>query len=119
MPPSDHENLRALCERRSTSILVPPRRVRFRNGDEPARNSCHPNVARWVTENPECTPVRGWLVSGGILDAHSVVADADGTVFDITPLNTPRLGFIRHLGTDSEFWALLPRNTQVHCVLYL
>jgi hypothetical protein len=110
--------LKALCERRLSSILVPLRGVRFSNGEEPGYNVCHLNVARWVKENRECTPVRGWLDSGGILDAHSVVADAYGTLFDITPLQLPGLRFVRHLGTENEFWALVKCPGQVNCVLY-
>jgi hypothetical protein len=109
---------KSLCERRSTAVLVPYRGVSFRNG-EPAYSNCHQNVAMWVAENPECTPVRGWLRSDYILDAHSVVAAADGLLFDITPLSVPGLHFLRHLGSDSEFWALIKHTTQVHCVLYL
>jgi hypothetical protein len=115
---SDYDYLRALWERRGASVRVPARSVRFRNGEEPAANACHANVARWVKENSEYTPVRGWLDSGGILDAHSVVADVDGTLFDITPLRMPELHFLRHSGTESEYWALVERHAQIHCVLY-
>ena len=56
MLPSNYDNLRALCGRSSESELVPLRGVRFSNGDEPACNECRQNVAKWVEENPECTP---------------------------------------------------------------
>ena len=62
---------------------------------------------------------RGWLVSGLILDWHSVVAEPDGTLFDITPLSMRGLRFLRHAGTESEFWALVQCAAQVHCVWYL
>jgi hypothetical protein len=120
MPPFDDAYLNALCERRATATPVPPRQVHFRNGETPRCRNCHSNVDTWVAENPKCKPVRGWLViSDGLLNAHSVVADTDGVLFDITPQPVSGLRFFRHPGTESEFRALIERYHEVHCVLYL
>jgi hypothetical protein len=111
LPPA----LKALCKRRSESILVCHRDVRFSDGEVPDRHVCHTNVDRWVKENPECKAVRGWLDTGGLLDHHSVVTEADGTLFDVTPLRTPGLGFIPHLGDEETFRALRAYG-QITCV---
>jgi len=79
--PSDHARFfQILCGRRSEAELVPLRLVRFGNGQEPVHNECRQNLARWVEENPQCTAVSGWLVSGLILDWHTVVAEPNGTL---------------------------------------
>jgi hypothetical protein len=86
---------------------------------EPAQ--CHENVNAWVRNRPQYRTVRGWLVSEqgpGLywLTAHSVVCDQQGKLLDITPpiRDTARLEtrFLRHLGTEEQFSALLPRNNQ-------
>jgi hypothetical protein len=114
---SDYEQLIiGICRRINEAVPVPPRRVNFLSGEEPAANKCHENVNRWIGENPQNTPVRGWLVSGLVLDAHSALAEPDGILFDITPLPMPGLLFLRHLGTEAEFWFIVGRTSQIHCV---
>jgi len=115
--PADYEIIKAACARRSLAIDVEIRPVAFKNGELPAANKCHENVARWLHENPKHVAVRGWLDSGGLLEAHSVVADDEGNLFDVTPRDA-RIRFIRHNGRDEEFFALLPANNQIHCVLF-
>jgi hypothetical protein len=114
--PSESEIRKGICARRSLAVSIEIRSVAFKNGERPEANKCHENVERWVEENPDCVAVRGWLDSGGLLDAHSVIADADGRLFDITRRN-PRLLFVRHEDGDGDFFALLPANNQIHCVL--
>ena len=108
----------ALCAKLSEAAPVAQKRVKFRNGDEPGSNTCHENVERWVREHPECASVRGWLVSGLILDAHSVLAEPSGSLFDITPLSIGGLPFLRHCGSEGEFWAVAQHSPQINCVLY-
>jgi hypothetical protein len=115
---SDLDYFTALCERRAASVVISFRSVLFKSGETPAHNECHKNVAKWVEENFQHKPIRGWLDLGSLLEAHSVVADADCAIFDITPSRAPGLRFLRHIGTETEFWALLPRNNQVHLVHY-
>ncbi len=117
MSSSNDAYFKALCKTSSNGVLVPYRAVCFRNG-KPTGSHCHSNVDTWVEENPQCKPVRGWLVSGGILDAHSVVESADGVLFDITPLSACRRPrFLRHPGTESEFQALRKCHEQVICAV--
>jgi len=67
-----------------------------------------------VGRDPGNKPVRGWLVVGGLLlNAHSVVAELDRVLFDITSLQIPRLPFLQHLGSESEFWTL---PAEIHIV---
>jgi hypothetical protein len=94
------EGLRSRASLASHVAFCP---VSFRAGDKPLGNQCHENVARWISENPDCTAVRGWLVTSGfLLDKHSLVRSAGGSLFDITPLQVPT-PFIEHPGGDDEF----------------
>ena len=104
------EFLTELRLRATSAKFIPFRVVRFKNG-EPQPNACHTNVEDWIKENPQHKPVQGWLVTSGfLLDAHSVVADDSGTLFDITPVQTPwRPPFLPHLGNDAEFKELPAR----------
>jgi len=84
---------------------------------------CHRNADIWAEHNAQSRAVRGWLVSDQgygcyVLTAHSLVWDADRErLLDITPpLFDPdrqSMRFLRHLGSEEEFMALLPRYTQV------
>jgi hypothetical protein len=68
-----------------------------------------------VNLHPEFQAIKGWLVSGGyVLDAHSVVCDAAGALWDITfpDLADQRTLFIRHQGTDDEFTSLRKDHPQ-------
>jgi hypothetical protein len=74
-----------------------------------------------VLKNPADKGVRGWLVFDNFLmtrlcrfNAHSVVAAADGSLFDPTPSRaSQRYPFLRHAGADAEFEALIERNRLV------
>jgi hypothetical protein len=62
----------------------------------PMPNRCHDNAAAWVKAHPTWTVVHGWLpfgdtVGGAFFDAHSVVRDPAGTLWDITQTEFDRL----------------------------
>ena len=101
----DAKLLGKLRETIKHAVVVPFRDVRFQDRTAPSRNNCHETVDGWIRENLEDRAVNGWLVSGLIIDRHSVVEGPDGHLFDITPLEY-RVAFIRHPGTDEEFWSL-------------
>ena len=76
----------------------------------PEAAKCHDNAKHWVASNKGCRVVYGWLVeSFGVfhyLYAHSVVQDADGILFDITPYlsaNRQILPFVPHSSDDAQF----------------
>jgi hypothetical protein len=81
--------------------------VQFDDGSQPLRNKCHDNVDAWTTRNPQYRAVKGWAISGCVLDAHSVVCDEHGILWDITfpDLASRGILFIRHHGTEEEFMA--------------
>jgi len=75
-------------------------------------NKCHENVARWCTTHPEHKPLRGWLITSGVLfDKHSVVdTGKEGKLLDVTPRrddvqsNRPIYReFMAFRGTQEEF----------------
>jgi hypothetical protein len=80
-----------------------------RGDPEPQPSKCHENAAAYVEYHLDCRVVRGWLVSGGVFDAHSVVELPDGRLIDPTPLAV-RPPFLRHPGPDSEFDAILAQR---------
>jgi hypothetical protein len=95
--------------RQDAALEVPRKAVRYVDGSEPQRSCCHDNVDRWIAEHSACSPVRGWLISARMgtmlmLDAHSVVREADGALVDITlkPADQ-RAPFIVHFGSEAEF----------------
>jgi hypothetical protein len=102
------ELLGKLNEAIEQAAIVPFREVIFRDGTVPSQNKCHENVDTWVRQNPQDRTVNGWLVSGLIIDRHSVVEGHDGQLSDITPLEY-RVPFVRHPGTDGEFCDLPPQ----------
>jgi hypothetical protein len=95
---------------------------------EPVVNQCHANATTWASNNDGWVAVRGWLVfdftnlfpvmpRGVRFNAHSVVQDPHGKLWDITPPAGPvsrRYPFFRHPGTDEEFEDLLGRHRLVH-----
>ncbi|HXR16026.1 MAG TPA: hypothetical protein VN777_07405 [Terriglobales bacterium] len=98
-------------------------RVSFRQvsleGWQPQRNDCHENVDFLVQHNPRYKPVHGWAVSGCyVLDAHSVVCDQQGTLWDITFPDLAEYGilFIRHRGTEQEFSKVRKQRAQHICL---
>ncbi len=96
--------------------------VRFDDGSQPTRNKCHENVDRWVKNNPQYWAVRGWAVNGNggyyLLDAHSVVCDERGALWDITfpDLAAHGLLFIRHWGAADEFTRVRAQREQHICL---
>lgn len=76
---------------------------------EPAK--CHENVDFWVRLNPNIKPVRGWMLSQGVVagrclyEAHSVIEE-DGVLYDITlreDVACELIPFLRHVCTEEEF----------------
>lgn len=73
----------------------------------PAQSCCHQNAAAWVERFPSWEVVRGWLliadddVLGTIFDAHSVVRDLRGDLWDVTQKDEHR--FLIHPGDHDEF----------------
>jgi hypothetical protein len=94
-----------LVEGARTAAAVPFRSIRFKDGSIPVQHQCHDNVRKWLCENAEDQATLGCLVSGYIVDRHSLLRGGDGQLFDITPLQYP-LPFFAHPGTAQEFWSL-------------
>jgi DNA-directed RNA polymerase subunit RPC12/RpoP len=73
----------------------------------PIPNRCHQNAAAWVERFSSWEVVRGWLliaehdVLGTTFDAHSVVRDAGGVLWDVTQKVEHR--FLVHPGENDEF----------------
>ena len=85
----------------------------------PDWNECHLNVDRWCAEHPNCRAVRGWLLvpRGTIVQfyAHSVIANEDGTLTDITPRVTPhKYPFLRHDEADGAFCQFKKLGSVLH-----
>ena len=104
----------ALLGRRGSARIVERQDVTFRNGDRPACHNCHGNAARWAAETPDVVPIHGWLIEADDghdlrLVAHSLLEDAEGAWFDITPLEPFQPPFLVHDGSAEAFFALLPR----------
>ena len=80
-------------------------------GDFVPGEICHENAKRWIDAHPDHSIVRGWIiVTDFLLDAHSVIADDQGALIDVTPrVSQQRLPFIRHPGTEDEFWRMPPQ----------
>jgi hypothetical protein len=88
----------------------------------------HRNVDWWVHNPTNSRAVRGWVFFDLIqasfffgrrpfvrFTAHSVVEDADGTLYDITPSRASRrYPFIRHEGSEEEFNSLVEENRLVN-----
>jgi len=70
------------------------------------RNRCHENAEAYVSRCVDCGVVRGWLLEDfadfSYFNAHSVVRDAQGVLFDPTPMNQHCL-FLPHDGDDADF----------------
>ncbi len=105
--------------RRAEAIDAQRVAVRYADGSEPQPSCCHPNVDRWVEENPTSAVVRGWAISavGGdslVLDAHSIVRLEDGSLVDVTLRpQDQRAPFIAHIGTEADFLAARSVRNQV------
>ncbi|HTZ81962.1 MAG TPA: hypothetical protein VMB66_02145 [Candidatus Acidoferrales bacterium] len=115
---------RSVCDRLANATRIPFRPVSFADGTAPMVGGCHRNADRWVTENPDCDVVRGWVTYSNFgvsigLTAHSVVRDQDGQVFDITPLENERyragMQFVPHVGRDQVFLSMKESNLFIQC----
>ncbi len=101
-----------ICARLPEGEAVPFKEV-FIGEWHPKVAECHDNADAWVGSHRQCVAVRGWVTYASFegdavgLTAHSIIKDADGTVFDITPLRKEdgRKGmrFIAHHGDDPFF----------------
>jgi hypothetical protein len=77
----------------------------------PKLGGCHENASRWVESHLGHKAVRGWLDVSFLalppakrFTAHSVVADENGDLFDVTlGASDPACDFIRHPGSDESF----------------
>jgi hypothetical protein len=106
----------SLYLRRASGVLVPfeTRATAWK----PNPRFCHINSDIYALENSDHESVRGWLIFDySDFDrfrfmSHSVVADADGRLFDITPTAAARPPFLRHEGPDGEFEAILTAGHQ-------
>lgn len=115
-----------VCSRRRDAEKIPYHAVGI--GDwRPKVAECHANADAWVRANPRTKAIGGWVEYASFgegtvaLTAHSIVEDADGRRFDITPLyqeNTsiPRyVQFVEHRGDDASFFAMKDQDHEIQC----
>ncbi len=78
-----------------------------------------------MTEESSCKIVRGWVTYADFglsigLTAHSVIQDANGKFFDITPRGNDdaRAGmwFVSHLGSEQELQSMKESNIFIQCL---
>lgn len=75
----------------------------------PVAARCHENAVAWVARHPGWSVVRGWLHvfgdadSGAMFDAHSVVRDDNGRIWDVTQDDCH--SFIAYDGPEEQFLA--------------
>ena len=110
-----------LYERRSEGIITG---VAEASNDDwtPSKNECHANVTDWCEHYLGHKPVRGWLYFDfdNLLpivrfNAHSVIENENGELFDITPSKaSQRYPFIRAEESEEEFAFLVEElNTTI------
>lgn len=65
------------------------------DGQLPLSKNCHENARLFVESNPTYKTIFGWLcIDGGIISpgviflAHSVIQDAAGNIYEITPIKS-------------------------------
>jgi hypothetical protein len=112
----------SLYQRRHEAVMVPFEARTMASG-LPQEHECHDNIRRWISENPDHKPVRGWLVfdlhrtSRGLMSvcrftAHSVVEEPSGRLIDITPSKaSQRYPFLRDNGSEEQFVAIVTSGT--------
>lgn len=107
---SDKELGASLDARRAEGILVPLQPM-----EGAAYNQCHDNAETYVQQHDGFEVVRGWLVedfdSFTYFNAHSVVRNSLGELFDPTPVRQHCL-FLIHEGDEEDFamqWHNRPR----------
>jgi hypothetical protein len=104
---------------------LPFKEVRI--GDwRPIVAECHKNADTWVKATPGSKAIRGWITFAAYSDdsvgltAHSIVEEADGRRFDITPLENEsyRRGarFVAHYGDDQSFFAMKELGLEIRCL---
>jgi hypothetical protein len=98
---SDAELGARLDARREQALLV------LLNSAEGAPyNQCHENAEAYVREHVGSGVVRGWLIedfdSFTYFNAHSVVRDPSGELFDPTPMRQ-HCRFLLHEGDEEDF----------------
>lgn len=88
-------------------------------GFKPLAHECHANAEAWVALHPHSQIVRGWLLYDYQLSAfpmvrfqaHSVVEDSDGRLFDVTPREgSGSLPFLRHPDGNEMFDLIVSRH---------
>ncbi len=113
----------SICKRLGEAEHVPFKPVSS-DGWNPEVAHCHRNVDKWVEANPGHTAVRGWVTYASFgnslgLTAHSVVRDANGRLFDITPLENEyyrvNMNFISHVGDEQTFFAIKNLGICIAC----
>jgi len=110
-PLQDHpEYSRRLMDRIQHAVIVPPARVSIGTW-EPAENDCHANVTTWCANAQGFEIVRGWLyfdmadtLPFVLFNAHSVVRNPEGQLWDITPQRATRpYPFLAAEETEEEY----------------
>lgn len=108
-PMLTYAGLAARLSRATANLRVIEPLPRLADDPEPTPSQCHQNAKAYAERHAGYRVVRGWLVSGGVFDAHSIVELSDGRLVDPTPLAI-RPPFLRHPGPDSEFDAILEQS---------
>ena len=92
-------------------VIVPP--VPVSPSDWlPAQGECHANALAWVRRHPDHEVVHGWLYimgqpgSDAVFEAHSVVSDCEGLLWDVTKLHGTDHIFLVHDRDAEEFLRL-------------
>ena len=87
--------------RRAEGILVPPQPE-----DGAAYNRCHDNAEAYVMQHEGFVVVRGWVIEDfagcTYFNAHSVVRNSLGDLFDPTPMRQ-QCPFLIHEGDEEDF----------------
>lgn len=98
---TDQELAERIHARRNEAFYVP-----LKPEASAERNRCHDNAEAYVRNRIDCSVVRGWLLEDfadfSYFNAHSVVKDAKGGLFDPTPMSQHCL-FLLHDGDQADF----------------
>jgi hypothetical protein len=111
-----------LFERRHEASIVDRARAAFEGVLRSELKQCHANASTWAENNEGWHAVRGWVVFDFTnirlfprpyvhFAPHSVVRDANGKLWDITPnIMSYQYPFFPHPGTDAEFVEIVERH---------
>jgi len=109
---SDAELGARLEARRAQGILVPLAPV-----EDAEYNRCHENAEAYARQDVRCQVVRGWLIEDfagfTYFNAHSVVRDGSGQLFDPTPIRQHCL-FVPHEGDEDDFAVQRHNRPRIH-----